>query len=249
MTDDLQLPVKLETVPLYSATFEIRFTPAQQGAAELLPGVIFTHLGKKYGRSVATPVASLPQEIRGKDPRFRYQAHYRLVGDGASVFVGEEVAGLNQGPPYEGSAELFPRLKELIQVLKDSGLIDSVDRFSMKFMNVLPGPEGSRLDQLNFDMTLADFALAEAGMDIRAELNDEKYHRIIQIAPQATVQHPEEEPVTGLMLSLDCIKDDPPDDFLANPTEPVEEIHVELKRLFFSIITDKTLELLGPEYA
>lgn len=248
MTDDVRLPVRLAVVPLFDATFELRFTPTKQGVAELLPGVISAQLGERYGRSVATPVASMPPEIRYTDPRLKNQIHYRITGDDALIFVGEEIAGVNQGPPYEGWSGLSPRIEEFIRVLKDSGLIETVDRFSMKFSNLFPHRQGNRLDQLNFEVSLADFVLTEPGMNFRVELSDEKFTRIIQIAPETVIGKPEKDTVEGLLLALDCIQTNPPDDFLLRPSEALEDLHVELKRMFFSIITVETLKELGPEY-
>lgn len=226
----------------------MRFTPSQSGVADLLPGIVFSELSEEYQRAEAQPLASLPREIRSQDARFQYQAHYRLLGDSASAFVGDQVAGLNQGPPYEGWARLLPRVESLLGVLRRSGLVSRVERYSIKFTNVLEASGGDRLAMLRFKVSLADFHLGEAGMTFRTELNDERLGRIIQIIPQATVSNPRSAPAEGLLVALDCIRNKPESDFLESPRRGLEEVHTELKRLFFGMLTPDTLASLGPSY-
>lgn len=243
-----RLPVRLETVPLFEATFELRFRPTREDAVDLLPGILFSALGDRYGRSEATPLASLPRAIRSQDSKLWYQAHYRLLGENGGVFVGDRVAGLNHGPPYDGWSTFLPQIEALLEVISRNEIIEHLERYSMKFTNVLMGEPGRRLDLLDFEVELADYELAEAGMSFRTELKDDRLIRIIEIVPAATINNPRTKPIDGLLLSLDCINPSPEDGFLTSPQAGLEEVHTELKSLFFSIITNDTLESLGPEY-
>lgn len=243
-----KLPHHLNRQPLVEVTFEFRFKPARPSVAQLLPGLIFAHLHDKYGRSEATPFASIPSKIREIDPNLRYQADYRLSGDRASISIGEHVAGLNVTAPYEGWARFRSRVLEFLKIVQDSHLVDKVERFSIKFVNIIPAPPGTQLDLLNLRVEIGGIRPPEDGFKLRTEINDNTYIRIVELATNAGAHLPSGEDRSGLLLVGDCIRTLKGEDFWSIHADGIDQLHLEAKQLFFGLITQKTLESLEPSY-
>ena len=243
-----KIPHNLARAPLVEAIFEFRFTPAQSSVAQLLPGLIFSKLSGKYDRSEATPVASIPPEIRAKHSDLRYQAQHRLSGERASVFIGDRVAGVSITRPYEGWRRFRPRILEFLEVLQTSKLVERGERFSIKFVNIIPSAPGQQLALLNLRLEVGGIGAPENGFRFRTEINDETYIRIIQIVTNAETDISSQEKISGLLLSLDCIRVLRNEDFWQEHPSGIDQVHDQLKHLFFGLITEKTLESLEPSY-
>ena len=243
------LPTHLAKAPIIEGTFEIRFNPAQPAVAQLLPGLVFAKLGGKYGRAEATPIASIPPQVREIDPNLRYQAEYRVSGETAAVFMGDRVAGVSVPAPYEGWQNFRPRVLEFLELLQGSQLVRAVERFSLKFTNVIPAPpEPQRqLDLLNLKVEIGGIKPNENGFRFRTEINDERIIRIVELATNAEVQILGGK-ASGLLLSLDCIRQIGGEEFWPNHLKSIDDLHVQLKELFFGLITENTLQSLGPVY-
>jgi uncharacterized protein (TIGR04255 family) len=248
LTVPANLPHHLAKAPLAEATFEFRYKPARSPIAQLLPGLLFAKLGGEYDRSEATPIAAIPEQLRSVDPNLRYQAEYRLSGDRASIFIGERVAGVSVTQPYEGWRRFRPRIDQFLKIVQESNLIATVERFSIKFVNVIPAAPDSQLDLLNLRLEIGGVKPPENGFRFRTEINDEAFLRVIDIATNAEVQFPNSEKASGLLLSLDCLRVLKGEDFWQMYQSEIESVHHQLKELFFGLITPKSLESMGPSY-
>jgi uncharacterized protein (TIGR04255 family) len=242
-----KLPHYLARAPLAEAIFELRFKPAQVSIAQLLPGLVFAKLGSRYGRSEATPVASIPPQLRDMDPNLRYQAQYRLSGERSSIFLGERVAGVSMTAPYEGWHHFRPRILEFLEIVRGSGLVETVERFSIKAINIVP-TLGAQLDLLNLHLEIGGIKPPENGFHLRAEVNDDTFLRIIEISTNASAKLPSGETTSGLLLSLDCVRPMRNEDFWSIQETSIDEVHEQLKELFFGLINQQSLESLGPSY-
>lgn len=246
-TVPVKLPVGLARPPLMEALFEIRFqTPVP--VPQLLPRVL-SKLGSKYSRSEAMPVASIPRPILDSNPSFRYQPHYRLYDEtNALIALGEYVAGVSVGFPYEGWEVFKPRLLEALGVLRESTLATDIERYSMKFTNLLEAPVGEQLRLIQLRAEIGGVPASEFGFRLRSELNDEMFIRIIEISTGVEAQAPSLVRKHGLMLTIDCIRETKNSSFWQDADKKVDEVHQEAKRLFFGLITESTLKSFGPEY-
>ena len=244
-----KLPTHLAQAPLAEAIFEFRFKPVPQtSVAQLLPGLVFAKLHDKYDRSEATPVAGIPEQIRKGDPNLRYAALHRLSGEKSSVFIGEQVAGVSVIEPYEGWQRFRPRILEFLEIARASNLIERVERFSIKAINLIPSTSGQQLDLLNLRLEIGGIRAPETGFHFRTELNDKAFSRIIEIQPNTQIQFTTSKTTTGLLLSLDCVKILTNEDFWSAYATAINDVHNQLKELFFGLITQKTLESLEPSY-
>ena len=233
---------------MVDAIFEVRFEPAKAGTGQLLPGLIFAKLGTRYPRSEATPVASIPPQIREQEPSLRYQFHYRISGTSATISVGDRSASVTASPPYQGWEFFRPRIDEFLAVLRESALVKRLERFSLKFVNILDVPEDSQLSLLNLDVRLGGITAPDDGFHLRTELRDAHLIRIVEITPKTTAKLSSGESRSGLLLSIDCIKATSSGNLDELTPEAIEQVHQELKEVFFGLITPTTLSALDPTY-
>jgi uncharacterized protein (TIGR04255 family) len=242
-----KLPVRLGKPPLVDAVFEVRFQATQKSIAQLLPGFFFSRLGKEYPRSEAMPIASLPAEFRDMDASLRYQFHYRLSGETAAILVGDRSAAVSALTPYQGWDEFRPRIDSFLKVLDESKLVHNVERFSLKFVNVISSTSTSQLHLLNLELAIGGVKPSDSGFQLRTELNDADLVRIIEIRPHAVAKLRSKN-ITGLMLSIDCIQKTPGASISDLHLTTIEKVHLDLKQLFFGLITPATLSSLEPHY-
>ncbi len=243
-----KLPKRLGKPPLVDTMFEVRFEPTRDGAVQLLPGLFLSRLAADYPRSEATPIASIPRELRDSNPSLRYQFHYRMAGDSAAVSVGDRSAGVSVFPPYQGWEFFRPRIDAFVDVLKASALVKRLERFSLKFTNVLDMHAERQLSLLNLDVSVGGVAAKDRGFHLRTELNDAKLLRIVEITPEATVTLVSGATWNGLLVSIDCIKQSESGDLQELTPAAIENVHEEVKQMFFGLITPKTLAALSPAY-
>ena len=243
-----KLPKRLGKAPLIDTMFEVRFEPTQDEVGQLLPGLFLSKLAADYPRSEATSIASIPREMRDNNPALRYQFHYRMAGDSAAVSVGDRSAGVGVFPPYQGWEFFQPRIDAFVGVLKASTLVKRLERFSLKFTNVLDIPAEQQLSLLNLDVTVGGVAPKDRGFHLKTELNDAKLLRIVEVAPEATATLVSGATFNGLLVSIDCIKKSVSGNLQEVTPAAIEELHEDLKQVFFGLITPKTLAALAPTY-
>lgn len=241
-------PHTLGKAPLVDTAFEVRFDPAIPNAGQILPSLILKDLGQEYSRTEATPVASIPKEMRDGEETLRYKPHYRLVGDSAVISVGDRIAGVGALPPYQGWTVYRPRIESLMQILVGSDVIGVLERFSLKFTNVLTMPINRQLDLINLDAVLGGVPAPDQGFQYRTELNDEKSLKIVEVRPNTKFVLPGKDTYSGLLVSIDCIQPVTSGDKGELTIEAIEELHAQLKQLFFGILKPDTLEALEPIY-
>ncbi len=245
----LPLPLRLGRQPLLESLFEVRFKSSGNPVTDLLPGIIFSKLGKDYRKSEILPLATLPKELRDRDPNLQFAATQRLSGPEAVVYFGDQVVGLSKTMPYRGWEDFRQRIFDLVAVIRESGIISEIDRYALKAVNVIPQTRERQLDHLALNVTIAGKSAVDSGFHLRTELNDSDYLRIVEITPNITAKTANGAVHSGLRVAIDCIRPCPSThDGWTDLVAGLDDLHHEEKRLFFELITPETLAYLQPEY-
>jgi uncharacterized protein (TIGR04255 family) len=242
------LPKKLGKPPLVEAIFEIRFEPARGSAGDLLPGLLYAQLGGSYGQIQPLPLSNVPLQIRDADPNLKYAPSRQLVGgNNRRILVGDRVTSISQHRPYGGWTDFRGHIIQLIDVLKSTNLIQTVERYSLKGVNVIPAGSGAQLGALDAKFEIAGLAAPEKGFRFRTEIETGPFLTIVEVATNATVRFPSNDAASGLLLSVDTLATkSATSDLWSNRANRVDEIHDCLKRQFFSLLTDEALTALEP---
>lgn len=245
----MKLPTRLGIPPLLDSTFEVRFKSSTASVADHLAGVIFSALAREYTKTETLPTASLPRELRDRDPDLLFAPVQRLVGEAGVLYFGDHVIGVSKLAPYAGWKDFRSRIARAVDAVESSGLVTSLARYSMKSINVIPPRTARELDMLRLDVRLGDRVLDDQGFALRSEHNDTDMIRIIEISPRVAARTPDNKQHRGLRVAIDCIRNcSEGADSWKTVKNGLDSLHDESKRIFFGMITPATLEALKPEY-
>lgn len=249
MSNKYLLPQELAKPPIEEAIFELRF----QRVADLASGSVASHLrraiGVDYPRSEAIPVAAALDHFRAPRPDARYDPNFKLSGDHGSVLIAEGAVRLRLVGAYPGWKPVRARIDALLDVLRASKLIGELESISLKFVNVLRDPPPRQLEALRVDLRVNGEAVSEQGLRVRMELSDERYERVAEIEPGVSGPFlAEHRDLHGLMLALEVRRDLRDSDFWTEREGVLENLHFELRALFFRLLRSAEVDKLGPIY-
>lgn len=145
-----QLPKKLRDEPLVDAVFEIRFNGLNQIAiADVLPGLLYNEMQGRVDL-VRLPAADMPKPIRDSDPKLYYTPIMRLDGKWLGVAIGDHTLGVSCKLPYVGWEKFKSGILEIIDLVKNIDVIGPVERYSVKYVNLIQAPNVSEQIQFSF---------------------------------------------------------------------------------------------------
>ncbi|MCC5811291.1 MAG: TIGR04255 family protein [Ectothiorhodospiraceae bacterium] len=250
--DPDRVPVRLKHDPIVEALWEIRFSSETPSVSDLLPGLIFQNLKRQYSRIEKLPVSQLPAPVLQSDPSLRYAPQVRLVGPKYSVQVGNKVVSLSCPAPYSGWEQFEFHILELADALKETQLLDKIERFSLKYVDFISFDESPSLDWIRFDLKLGARSLSNNPIQLRTEIRERDLLKIVQVVNPANVRMEKGEKKSvsksGLLVDIDTIDDKSSSDFWTEFPSRLKHVHDEGKKLFFEILSPSTRERLGPEY-
>jgi hypothetical protein len=125
-----------------------------------------------------------------------------LEGSGKRILFGERIAALSILRPYGGWAKTLPLIRTLITELHNTGIVAKVERFSLRYANVI-GPEcGPDLTPFDLELRFAKFPLRSNGLQIHVEIELNECITIVQLLPGARIslqRSPKPEILEGIM--------------------------------------------------
>jgi len=243
------LPQELEHPPIEDAAFEICFQPAPGGTSDRVQAVLRSALGIEYPRSESVPAQPPPDRFRSIAADPRHQPKLRLFGSGAMLLIGDGAVRVRIGAPYPGWDALHARIDAVLDTLEQSGAVGAVERISLRFVNILRDVPPRQLEALRVDLRVNGEAAPETGLQLRVELSDERYVRVVEIQPGASGPMLQaDRDAHGLMLALECRRDLAGGAFWPERRELLENLHFELRALFFRLLQRAQIDKLGPIY-
>lgn len=244
-----RIPKRLKKEPLIESIWEIRFSSAVDPVAELLPGLIFKAFGSEFQVIERLPAASIPAQLRQADVNWHYVPTVRLNGPPYAIQVGEHVVSLSCGRPYSGWAKFGEKIRMLAEVLKETNLISAPERFSMKYLDVLPMDGTPTISMLNVVMSLGERHVASDPVYFRTERTEGNLLHILQIICPAKAQLLGGAEVEGVLVDTDTVyKKEGTTDFWQNLEDRLNAVHDANKKMFFDLLKEETIASLEPEY-
>jgi len=244
-----RIPVRLRKEPLIEAVWEVRFTSTEPSVADLLPGIVFKELRDRYRATVRLPAADIPAPISERDPKLRYLPKIRLDGGNQSIQIGEHMVSLNCRRPYSGWKTFSEDIRSLIEIIRDTGLIDRLERFSLKYIDLIELDQPPSLGCLNLDLKMGGYELDTRPVQLRTEIKEGDLIHIIQIISPAEVSIPGEHgSVSGVLLDIDSIRPMKEDESWSDVNSHLDDVHLSSKKMFFGLLRPETIDKLEPEY-
>jgi len=243
----MKLPRKLRISPLVEAIFELRFSPAQSAAGDLLPGILFQAFPGDYSEVESLPVSGVPLEIRESDPNLRYQALHRLQGKQRSLSTGNRVIVYSSQQAYPGKTKFLQEIGTVLAKVQKTKLVSSVERFSFRYINLLSAEIGAQLKLLNATLKMKGGPISEKGFQLRFEEQDGDFLSIVKVHTNATVAFKDGVSRTGLLLDVDTLYSGRLDEFWPEKDSLLAQGHASLKKTFFSMLTDEAISACDPD--
>lgn len=240
-----KIPKTLEHDPIIESIFEIRFVGNIPQVAELLPGMLPKSIREKYPKieNLTQPIPMLT----GEDPGPQYRLTKRMVGDYSMLQIGEKTLSLACRKPYKGWEKFKEEIVCLLDALNEIGVIKSIERFSLKYINIIDASIGGPgLNGLELGMELGGYNLLEnsSGFKLRTEIKIDNYVNILNIVPhvQAKILN---ETFKGLIIDIDTIFDNNLDN-IDQVKENLDGCRSMEKIIFFRILKDDVINKFKP---
>ncbi len=248
------LPVRLKKEPLVDALFEIRFSSLIP-ASNFLPGLLFSEFSKSAGaptRIERLPISDVPSQMRSGDPFLKFQPLLKLHTDRFMLMVGDSNVTVACQLPYAGWALFKPKIIETIAVVKNTNLIQTIERYSMKYVDIVDGKDiDEQIKRTNIDIKIGNHHLTSEPFTVRVEIKRNTFVHIVQIGAPSTGTLTTGETRTGVLIDVDTVAEHTTADFekfIRELPDRLEDIHTQNKIMFFDCLTPETIQYLEPVY-
>ncbi len=244
-----KIPIRLKKEPLIEAVWEIRFAGTKPSIADLLPGLVFKALPNRYPNVVRLPSADIPGPIVERDPMLKYVPKIRLEGENQAVQIGEHVVSLSCRRPYSGWKKFSEDIRTLMEIVQDTRLIDRLERFSLKYIDLIELDQPPSLNCLNLELKMIEYKIDTRPVQLRTEIKEGDLIHIIQIVSPAEASIPgESTSIRGVLLDIDSFRPVKENESWPDVDKHLNEVHLSSKEMFFGLLTSETIENLEPEY-
>lgn len=245
-----KLPKRLLKEPLLDALFECRFD-TRFPVSNILPGILFSEFeGEKQLERL--PHSEIPEAIRNSDPNFKYISLVRIRWQNYSFLIGDHSVAVACHLPYRGWNDFKPTIIKAIEVLRKSGLVEKVIRYSTKYVSLIQtNDSANQVDLVNFSLKIGSRELTKESCQVRMEIPVEGAINIVQIVSGTKVIMSDQSVREGVLIDIDTIKEIagiPIEELERDLDSALEYIHRVSKETFFDCLTEQTLVRLGPEY-
>ena len=239
-------PLRLANDPILEAIAELRFEPTLPSAGDLILGMIFPEVKDVVPKIERLPFAEVPREFQDADANLRYAARQKLSGGQFALLLGDRVLDVACGRPYIGWDHFRELINRVFIALNKTGLVKQVERFSIKYVNVLEAQ--TRPEQYAFlDMkaSLGQYAFTDHLSQLRTEIPLGSTLNIVEITAGVSIQLPQGELSHGLLFSIDTLYQIG-NEFWQDPLKIIDEAHAIEKSLFYDLLNADAMKSLNP---
>jgi uncharacterized protein (TIGR04255 family) len=241
-------PTRFARSPLAEAVFEMRFSAAPGRGVELLPAVMLAALGNDFPRFEQMPLGTLPREMRDATPQLHHAPVFKLQGDSEAVLLGDRVVSYNATRPYPGWSKFRGRAMQVASALKNSGHLATLDRYSLKYVNVIDTSNvADPTTPFNLRVEAKSCELSPGGFRLRFETKVKDFANIVEFTSGVTSTVGKEK-LHGTMVALDTIMEPADAGFWNEPAQRLDAAHDALETIFFELLTSDTINGMGPSY-
>jgi uncharacterized protein (TIGR04255 family) len=244
-----RIPKGLKREPLVEAICEIRFSSSDQSVIELLPGLIYQAFEGEFKKIERLPAGNLPPALIAQDAALRYIATVQMKDLPYTVQIGEHVVSLSCSRPYIGWSRFKAKILEMVDKVNKTGLVASVERFGLKYLDVIPAIGKPSLNPLNVKLKLGGRNITSDPVQLRTEYSEDGFVHVIQVVtPVKVASAHTEEHFEGILTDIDIVHLVAEKDFWQSFSDDLESAHNRNKELFFGLLKRDTIEALDPEY-
>jgi len=198
------------------------------------------------------PASSLPKAILDADPNLRYAPTVRLEWDNFYIFIGDRSLAVGCTMPYPGWERFKPTILRIATLLKDAGVIQSIQRFSMKYVDLIPSDDiGKQVAMVDASVVIGRHTLKEEVFSLRVEIPRDGHLNVVHVASSAVVTLADGSTKDGVIVEIDTISqvgDESLSLWLEHLPQRLETMHTANKVMFFECLRPETTVTLEPVY-
>jgi uncharacterized protein (TIGR04255 family) len=244
-------PVKLQKEPLIEAVCQLRVA-VKVPLNAFFPGLLLAKHPEDVTEIQQLPTAMLPEQVRAMQPEMAFAALVQLKFKNVLVMIGERSITVSNPLPYLGWARFKALILEVFSALFQSKLVPWVERYSLKYTNVLRVNETpDSILSLDWKLSVGRLSLNTQATTLRTETINDDLVTIITLSGGVTVQANEQAAMQGSMIDIDTICQIRPqssEDFAEVMLSELDRIRRVNKEAFFECLTDEAIHALGPIY-
>lgn len=244
-----RLPLKLAREPLIDAIVEVRFGP-NTSIADWMPGYLYAVL-EGAAQPTRLAAADIPEVIRKSDPAFQYAALHALEWENYVVSVGENNILINSKLPYRGWDDFLSHFRVLIEKVGSKAPNLPLIRFSTKYVNIIEaGTIEEQIASINMQLSLAAFDGFHTAV-VQAHQRSGEFYHIISVATNVSAELNDNTVKSGIVLDVDSIFELASvnlGDYTGKISDKLNELRQENKACFFSMVSEPSLQKMGPTY-
>lgn len=247
-----RLPIRLGAEPLLEAVCEMRFVSSFP-ASNILPGLLLQGL-RAEGSQISMqrlPASNLPKEMREIDPALRDAPLIGLKWGGRNILIGDSMISVSCGKNYPGWSAFRADIEKVFRIATGSQIIQSITRFSLKYVDLIPGGNLETAGGLDISVKLGELSLDRQNTVIRMEVVDPPFLHVVNAMTSADAVQDGSAPVRGSLIDVDTLHLSPQasvQEFMDRLVHNLDDAHARNKRMFFECLTQETLDRLEPSY-
>ena len=154
--------------------------------------------------------------------------------------------------PYQGWQAYKGEIIKIFDLLKGATIIQSIERYSMKYVNIIEGRDISEhIQRIDISLRIGDHVLHSEPFGVRLEVLGGGFLQLIQLAAPAQVQLPGGSIRSGVLVDVDTICNHKTGDFekfIEQLPSRLEDLHTACKTMFYKCLTPSTIDYLEPVY-
>ncbi len=235
------LPKKLRKTPIHTVSFELRFQ--SDIPRDAIFGVFFNLVRDKFSDFSNLPIMELPDTVRQNDPSLKYQPYYRLSTKEYILQIGPNVI-LVHPVSYISWLSLFEEVKYLLKKIWDIQAVTKIDRVGLRYVNIFPASDIS--SKIKLEIQFLGENHYSQNLHFRTMISKGIFNTIVLIANNASFIL-EDKALSGSLIDIDTFFEQSQLD-IDSLLESVDESHKLIKTMFFSILHDKFITELEPEF-
>ncbi len=246
-----RIPKRLAKEPLLEAVWELRFQSGADTVENLLSGIIYDKMAGSFGTPVRLAPADIPLAARVHQPVLNYTPMFRFDGTGEKAALSIQIAPraitVNCRKPYLGWEKFKSEIMVLAEVVRKTGLIAAIERFSLKYVDLVPATGPDYLTPLEGQLNLGGYNLGCSPLQVTSQLSEGDFVHVITLLAPARVQA-ELTTAEGLLVDIDTIFPASSESFWDRFGSLLDQAHGFNHALFFGILKPETIEQLEPEF-
>ncbi|MCK5805034.1 MAG: TIGR04255 family protein [Lentisphaeria bacterium] len=230
--------------PVVNAVVELRFDSALPKPA--IYGILYSALREDYGKQESMPITQLPEELRLKDPNFRFKPWYQLSGNGLMVQIGPDVIAVNCdcSGGYMGWTSFWELIQKILVCVKDTGVVAKITRVGIRYISFFEGM--NIFDNLKLAIQRDGKPFVSHATTFMTLIEDAGFTQRLAVKNDAQLKTASGSK-TGSTIDIDTFQMEERATF-DGIEEAIQDGHRLEKQLFFSLLRDEFLEKLNPVY-